>query len=83
MEQFKQLVQEKYVEPKNEEILGSFLHIKAVKEVTVPVPKKKKKKAMTTQNIHKDIRNFFTAVPSTNANNKATKEKLKNVITID
>ena len=38
MEQFKQLVQEKYVEPKNEEILGSFLHIETVKEVTVPVP---------------------------------------------
>ena len=43
MERFKQLVQEKYVEPKNEEILGSFLHIEAVKEGTVPVPKKKKK----------------------------------------
>ena len=38
---------------------------------------------MTTENIHKDIRNFFTTVPSTNANNKATREKLKNVITID
>lgn len=83
MERFKQLVQEKYVEPKNEEILGSFLHIEAVKEGTVPVPKKKKKKAMMTQNIHKDIRNFFTAGPSTNANNKATKEKCQNVITID
>ena len=44
MERFKQLVQEKYVEPKNEEILGSFLHIEAGKEGAVPVPKKKKKK---------------------------------------
>ena len=46
MERFKHLVQEKYVEPKNEEILGSFLHIEAVKEVTVPVPKKKKRRKL-------------------------------------
>ena len=38
---------------------------------------------MTTQNIHKDIRNFFTAGPSTNANNKATKEKCQNVINLE
>ena len=44
MERFKQLVQEKYVEPKNEEILLSFLHIEAVKKGTVPVPKNKKRK---------------------------------------
>ena len=52
MERFKQLVHERYIEPKNEEILGSFLHIddEGVEERPVPVPKKKKKKATVTQN---------------------------------
>ena len=38
---------------------------------------------MTTQNIHKDIRNVFTAGPITNANNKGMIEKFYTVILVE
>ena len=85
MERFKQLVQERYIEPKNEEILGSFLHIddEGVKERPVPVPKKKKKKATVTQNDHQDIRNFFTTGANRKANKDKKEEEQRSVINID
>ena len=83
MERYKELVTTLYTEPKNEEILGSFLQ--KADDVPLPaphVPKKKKvnKKVCDQQ---KDIRSFFgnaagenvSKVPSSNAKDK--------VITID
>ena len=85
MERLKQLVQERYIEPKKEEILGSFLHIddEDVKERPVPVPKKKKKKATVTQNDHQDIRNFFTTGANRKANKDKKEEEQRSVINID
>ena len=63
MEKYIQLVQELYTEPKDEDILGSFLQadatgINAVVRVPrdVPEPKKKKNKSEVQT---KDIQNFF------------------------
>ena len=62
MEKYRQLVQELYTEPKDEEILGSFLHAEsngndltiAASNIT-PVPKIKKMPEVQM----KDIRRFF------------------------
>ena len=62
MEKYRQLVQELYTEPKDEEILGSFLHAEASgNDLTIaassitPVPKIKKKPEVQM----KDIRKLF------------------------
>ena len=64
MEKYKQLVQQLYIEPKNEEILGSFLQANETIDgvETQPVPKKakvKRKQTDKTVNRQKDIRHFF------------------------
>ena len=71
MERYKQLVNEKYVEPKEEEIIGTFLHMNDgsnITNITIVVasivPKKKKKEGTDNENVAKttttvDIRNFF------------------------
>lgn len=64
IERFQQLVAEKYVEPKNEEIIGCVLNVEAIDEALNFEPKKKKKKKPAnkpTNTQHQDIRNFFTA----------------------
>ena len=51
MEKHRQLVETLYTEPKDEEILGSFLHIEGTAEVPpVPVVPKKKKKDIPNNN---------------------------------
>ena len=61
MERYKQQVEKLYIEPKNEEILGSFLNFEGVaKESPAPTPKKKKKIPEPSNN-QKYIRFFFTA----------------------
>ena len=64
MEKYKQLVQQLYIQPKNEEILGSFLQpIETIDGVEAqPVLKNakvKRKQTSKTVNRQKDIRRFF------------------------
>ena len=63
MEKYKQLVQQLYIEPKNEEILGSFLQANGTVDGVEAQPglkkaKVKKKQTGKTVNIQKDIRRF-------------------------
>ena len=64
MERYKEIVTERYIEPKEEEIIGTFLHIDVIAEVALditPVEPKKKKKKLTKDNTkNTDIRSFFT-----------------------
>ena len=64
MEKYIQLVQEFYTEPKDEEILGSYLQVEAAEGINVtravprnPPVQKKKKKSDVQQT--KAIRKFF------------------------
>ena len=65
MEKYKQIVEELYTEPKDEQILGSFLELDPDEQMhttctnNMPGPKKIKKK-INAQPATKDIRNFFT-----------------------
>ena len=76
MERYKQIVTERYIEPKEEEIIGTFLHMGAFAEVSLeitPVEPKKKKKKLTNNNVtNTDIRSFFTG--KTKRKNLPTKE---------
>ena len=78
LERFKQLVEERYSEPKSEDIIGSFLHVNVA---TVPVEpiKKKKKVEATLQN--QDIRNFFSTVPR--SHKEKPEKPQKNIVVID
>ena len=63
MERYKQLIQETYTEPQNEQIIGSFIFIEDGEqenpsEVTKNKKTVKKRDAVKT----KDIRNFFVPV---------------------
>ena len=62
MEKYKDIVTDRYIEPKNEEIMGSF--IQAINDAPLPVPaspkKKKVEKKKTDNARHKDIRDFFS-----------------------
>jgi len=86
MERYKELVQSLYTEPKNEEILGSFLQMtENVSLPTPPVPKKKKICKKPTPQL-KDIRGFFLNAPRRDVYNVPTcsKANAKNkIITID
>ena len=64
MEKYKQLVQQLYIEPKNEEILGSFLQANETVDGVEAQPglkkgKVKKKQTGKTVNRQKDIRCFL------------------------
>jgi len=62
LEKYRQLVEELYTEPKNEEILGSFLYSIATDQRPPPAAKKNtKSKIYVPPNVpeHKDIRSFF------------------------
>ena len=95
MERYKQLVNGKYVEPKEEEIIGTFLHMNDgndVANITIDVasvePKKKKKKRANNENVAKttttvDIRNFFNGKNSAGNREKAAKNKLSKNISQD
>ena len=77
MEKYKDIVTDRYIEPKNEEIMGSF--IQAINDA----PKKNKVEKKKTDNArHKDIRDFF----SRETRQERTKKKNShghNIITID
>lgn len=76
MERYKQIVTERYIEPKEEEIIGTFLHMDAIAEVAVDItpvePKNKKKKLKNNKVKTTDIRSFFTGKKPT----KKTGEKV-------
>ena len=61
LEKYLQLVEKLYTEPKNEEILGSFLHAIATDQRPPPAKKNTKIKRAVLCNVpeHKDIRSFF------------------------
>jgi len=58
MEKYKQLVEQLYIEPKTEEIFGSFLEPnEKIDDLPLPAPKPKRKKEISKS--QKDIRGFF------------------------
>ena len=89
MEKYRQLVEELYSEPKNEEILGSFLHI----DIDLrPVPAEKKVKSKKTiqandnvTNVAKqrDIRSFFGNESTHEERCVTKKSKRVEIISID
>ena len=62
MERYKQLVNERYVEPKEEDVIGTFLHIRDIADIAVEVvpmePKKKKKKVDKQQKCCQGFRHY-------------------------
>ena len=62
MEKYKVTVTDRYIEPKNEEIMGSI--IQAINDAPLPVPaspnKKKVEKKKTGNARHKDMQDFFS-----------------------
>ena len=91
LEKYKQLVQTLYAEPKEEEILGSFLIPDESNNCnnTGPAATKKNKKEKTVTKAkddhQKDIRQFFKASPVVPATIAKTDKKIEddNIITID
>ena len=95
MEKYIQLLQEFYTEPKDEEILGSYVQVEAAEgvNVTLAVPRnppvqKKKKKSDVQQK--KDIQKFFnrdqngrTEENSNQTTKKTNKRKADKVIVLD
>ena len=84
MEKYKDIVTDRYIESKNEEIMGSFIQAKSNALLPVPAsPKKKKLENKKTDNArHKDIRDFF----SRETRQERAKKKNSNghnIITID
>ena len=75
LEKYWQLVEELYTEPKNEEILGSFLHAIVADQRPPPTKKNTKIKKAIPSNVpeHKDIRSFFG-----NAATRQAKSVMKN-----
>ena len=67
MERYKQLVETPYTEPKEEEILGTFLQLENTGEQDLaPVAPKQKKKPKCPPESDKnqiDIRSYFAATP--------------------
>ena len=88
MERYKQLVETLYTEPKEEEILGTFLQLENTGEQDLaPVAPKQKKKPKCppeSDKNQKDIRSYFAATPAQATKKPETKKpKSPNVITID
>ena len=67
MERCKQLIETLYTEPKQEEILGTFLQLKNIGEQDLapvaPQQKKKPKCPSESDKNWKDIRSYFAATP--------------------
>ena len=88
MERYKQLIETPYTEPKEEEILGTFLQLENTGEQDLaPVAPKQKKKSKCppeSDNNQKDIRSYFAAT-ARQATKKLENKKPKspNIITID
>ena len=83
-QKIQRLVTDRYIEPKNEETIGSFIQAINDAPLSVPAsPKKKKVKKKKTDNArHKDIQDFF----SWETRHERTKKKDShghNIITID
>ena len=88
MERFKQLVETLYVEPKEEEILGTLLQqANAGGQDLAPVaPRQKRKPKCPPKNDknQKDIQNYYATTPRQATKKPETKKpKSPNVITID
>ena len=85
MEKYKQLVEELYIEPKKEEILGSFLQpmepVNQDNQSALPCKRKKTKDKNTESNQMNDIRSFFSKDVRENKTRKDRTEKT--IITID
>ena len=86
MEKYKQVVQQLYTEPKNEEILGSFLQANETIDGVEAQPVSKKDKVRRKQtdkavNRQKDIRHFCKKQGI--ITNTETRSKKPSVITID
>ena len=86
IEKYKQLVQQFYIEPKNEEILGSFLKVNETIDgvEAQPVSRKAKVKRKQTDKVvnrQKDIRHYFKKRGI--ITNTETCTKRSSVITID
>ena len=84
MEKYKGIVTDRYMEPKSEETMGSFIQAINDAPLSVPAsPKKKKVEKKKTDNArHKDMQDFFS--PETRQ--ERTKKKIShghNIITID
>ena len=62
VEKYKDIVTDRYIEPKKEEIMGSI--IQAINDAPLPVPaspnKKKVEKKKTDNARHKDMQDFFS-----------------------
>ena len=94
MERYKQIVCERYIEPKDEEIIGTFLHVNVPTDDIVvddiPVePKKKKKKSTNNDSVVKtaDIRDFFAGKIQKKKTTRETKSHLskqdEDIVVID
>ena len=61
MERNKEIVNDQYIEPKNEEIMGSFIQI--INDTSLPVPASPKKNKVENKRTdiarHKNIRDLF------------------------
>ena len=88
MERYKQLVETLYTEPKEEEILGTFLQLGNTGEQDLaPVASKQKKKPkcpLKSDKNQKNIQSYFLATPRQAMKNPKTKKtKSPSVITND
>ena len=89
MERYKQLVVELYMEPKEEQILGSFLESDPENQVAIekdgqnspPVEEEPKQQRKQTGSGMKDIRSFFSLVQREKVQRK--KGPASNILTID
>ena len=88
LERYKQLVETLYTDPKEEEILVTFLQLENTGEQDLaPVAPKQKKKPKCppeSDKNQKDVRNYFAATPPQATKKPETKKpKSPNVIIID
>ena len=66
MERYKQLVAELYIEPKEEQILGSFLERNPENQNNPPGEKEPNQQRKKSESGMKDIRSFFSPVQREN-----------------
>ena len=85
LEKYGQLVEELYTEPKNEEILGSYLHADVTDHRPVPakINKKRKKTIPDVSCNQKDIQSFFANASKSQIKNVTKKNKNIETIAID
>ena len=87
MEKYKEIVTNLYIEPKNEEVLGSFRRPRNDVPFSTPTsPKKKKVEKKETYVMTRDIRDFFGQGRRKEKHQRVTKKDNSNnvkVITID